>query len=149
MELKAGNNFKFNLGNYRIFRLKRGDLNLTLEDFLVKFDAARAKIGFPQSVFLSDEDAAVLRRNNRRKLRKQYPDGSKHMIDHNIGSYWLQYGPSSLMGKAIRPGYVFVDIADIDNEARKHIIKVEVEPTLSSRLLELVRTLELGGFGKK
>jgi hypothetical protein len=136
------------MGNFRIFKLKRGDLNLYLEEFLAKFDATRAMIGYPSHVFISDEDAAVLRRNNRKRYRKQQPDATKHRIDHNIGSYWLQYGPSSLLGKIVRPGYVMVDIVEIDKDARELIVKAVLKPTLAEQIMQLVRRIELGGGHK-
>lgn len=107
-------------------------LNCTLEDFLAKVGAAPDKIGYPSEVFISNEDAAVLKRNNRRKMRKEHRYASKASIDKGIGLYWLQYGPSNLLGKAVRPGYALVDAKMIEKLHKQHTTPYKYEVTAVS-----------------
>lgn len=136
----------------RMVRLKKNDLKLDLEAFLVRVGAVREKQGFPQHVYLSTEDSAVLRRNARRSLRKQYPRVSKRQIDYGIGSSWLMFGPNELLNRAVRPGYALVNVTAIDEsyqrtlEAREQEAAAAVaeamakqKPTIISRMKDFFR----------
>lgn len=89
-------------------------LNSNLITFLKKVGAAPGPVGYPSEVFLSERDAATLKRNNRKKFRKEYRYASKKVIDISIGTAWLQLGPNTTLGKAIRPGYALIDVDTIN-----------------------------------
>jgi hypothetical protein len=104
-------------------------LNCSLGAFLVKLGAGPNKIGYPQYVYISDDDAAVLKRNNRRKIRKEYPYLSKRKLDNVLGQSWLQYGPNSSLGKVIRPGYALVDVQSIKADEEHRLAPYEYKVT--------------------
>ena len=40
----------------------------------------------------------------------------QYLIDDAVGAYWLMYGPSTIVGGAVRPGYALVDVEKIEKD---------------------------------
>lgn len=93
-------------------------LNMELTEFLNKMGAKDGNTSYPGHVYLSTEDAAQLRRANRRMFRAKYPYASKLKIDSMIGTFWLMYGPNQSISKAVRPGYALVEVEAIEADKR-------------------------------
>jgi hypothetical protein len=118
-------------------------LNMNLVDLLRKLDAVGETSTYATRVYLSHEDAAVLRRNNRRKIRSQMKYASKKAVDHAIGMDWLNHGPNTSLGKSIRPGWALVDDDGIRTDKFVERVRKAIEekleepqpPTLKERLL--------------
>jgi len=90
-------------------------LNKAPEDFLKKFGAVsdETKRAYPQHVFMASADYAVMKRNFRRRVRKDSPYMSKKRLDYAINMHFLQYGPNETLGSALQPGSVLVDLEGI------------------------------------
>lgn len=100
-------------------KITKRDLLKTPEDFLRKVGAVRGSTSYPSCVQMSHEDLAVLKKNYRRRFRKAKPWLRKRQVDSAVGNCILMYGPATIYGEAIRPGYVLVDDSFIDDDVKK------------------------------
>lgn len=116
-------------------------LNMSLEDFLQKVGAVQGNSSYPSQVYLSDEDAATLKRAQRRKFRAEKPYLRKRYIDVANETYWLQYGPNTTLGKAVRPGYALIDVDSIPKTPEVYSYKVTAVciPTRMERIKAFLR----------
>jgi hypothetical protein len=94
------------------FRVKKTDLKKGPQHILEMAEAVRHDIGraYPSQVYLSDEDYAYLRKQLERSMRKVFGRyATRKGIDYEVGLELLNLGPSTLLGKSIRPGYAVLD----------------------------------------
>lgn len=91
-----------------IVKIKKTDLNLTLEKLLNKFGLVKDNRAYPERLCLSKEDEKILRKNIEQKFKKDFPKLSKKALQTSVGMYWLNLGPSSRLDQAIRPGYAII-----------------------------------------
>src|SRR5271166_5344616 len=91
-------------------KLTKKMLSMEPMNLLVKLGASNKTTTFPQHVYLSKKDYATIENNVRRLAKKQYPDYAKNYIDNVVGFEMLNYGPSSLLETALKPGFAVVDV---------------------------------------
>lgn len=107
-----------------VLKLRKTDLNKNPEDFLKKFGAVsdEMKRAYPQHVFMASADYATLKRNFRRRVRKDSPHMSKKRLDYAVDMHFLQYGPNETLGLALQPGTVVVDLEGIQENIALDIL---------------------------
>jgi len=135
----------------RIVRLSPGDLRRSLVELMDKYGLKHANRVYPSFLHMSEEDAAVLRRNNRRQIRAEMPNATKRKVDYTIGMEWLNYGPNTRYGKVLKPGYILIDAdglkAALEAEAPDMHPSEKVETPVAVGLIQ--RLLSYGRFGSK
>lgn len=89
-------------------KLKKSDLNLTLENLLKKFKLVKNGEAYPDRLLMSREDITTLKKNIEKKFKKEYPGLSKAKISSSVGFYFLNLGPSEVLQDAIKPGHVII-----------------------------------------
>lgn len=92
----------------KVVKIKKSDLNLTLEDLLTKLKLVQGEQAFPERLYMSKEDEKVLRKNIIKKFKKEYPGLNNRALMSSVGMYFLNLGPSTLLSNAIKPGYVVI-----------------------------------------
>lgn len=89
-----------------------------LKDTTVLLKKANAVVGdqaYPGAVYISKEDAALLKANLRAAIKKEFPYLKKGKVDYTLGLEWLNLGPNESLQNVIRPGYILVDTTAIPN----------------------------------
>lgn len=106
----------------RVVRLHPYDLRRSFQDLLVKYGLKGNDRYYPSCLHMSEEDHAVLRRNNRALIREEVGRYiSKTMVDQIIDAADLNYGPNTRYGKALKSGYIL-----IDNDTFTDMLETEV-----------------------
>lgn len=88
------------MNNLKVIKLRKSDLKGNIVALLKRAGLVYKNIAIPQNIFISEQDAKVMRRNT-------------DMFT------WLNLGPSELLGKAIKPGYAIVIPMDQENSETK------------------------------
>lgn len=150
-------------------KIKDSDLNKGLESLLTKLGAVNKekRRAYPSHVYMSLEDYAKVKKFYKKAFKKEYPGLNSKAIEASIGMELLNLGPSTILGKSIRPGYVLVNedaIAAEEKEALEAAAREEAEAleeiddaiygtveTEESKpaLLSLVNSIKSRLFGKQ
>lgn len=91
------------------------ELKVTTKDLkdtrklLQKAGAINGNIAYPEHVYISKEDAKIVKKNLTNLVKKEYPNLMKSKVTMTVGMEWLNLGPNQSLENAVRPGYILVD----------------------------------------
>ena len=92
----------------KVVKLRKSDLNLTLEKLLSKMGLVDGGRAYPDCLHLSKEDEKTLRGNIEKKFKKEYPNLDSQRMKSSVAMYFLNLGPSTRISSALKPGYAVV-----------------------------------------
>lgn len=125
--------------NFKVLRIKKSDLKKDPDQILAKVGAIDLdlKRAYPSHVHMSYQDYTELTRNLRRKVRKllgRY--ATKQSVNQAVSLELLQFGPSTVLGEAVRPGYVLVDTEGLQENIDRDRKAIEAEAAAALDLSE-------------
>lgn len=96
----------------KVLKIKKkyyGDLEFMYKDLglIRKNEFGRDSVD-PNNVLMSDIDAKTLKKVITEKFKDKYPYLNKIKLEGAVGMYLLNLQPSTVAGKAIKPGYLIV-----------------------------------------
>lgn len=92
----------------KTIKLKKSDLNMTLEDLLRKFGLVNGCNASPEKLFMSQNDIKTLKKNITKKFKKDFPHLTGAKINTSVSMYFLNLGPSDKLAKVLKDGYVII-----------------------------------------
>jgi hypothetical protein len=85
------------------------DLEFMYKDLgLIEEDENGEKSVNPSNVLMSDVDTKILKKTIAQEFKKKYPFCRSIKLQSSIKMYLLNLEPSTVAGKAIKPGYLVI-----------------------------------------
>ena len=94
---------------YKVVKLRKSDLKLEATDFLRKMGVVKGKLAHPGKVHVNEVTYNALLRTQHNLFKKEYPNLKKRALTAAIAMHMFNYGPSTKLGVALKPGYALVD----------------------------------------
>lgn len=100
----------------KILKLKKIHF-YNLEQLLRDANLVEGLTAYPERIYISEVDFKKMRKEITRYYKKQYPYIPVSDLRSDIELYMLNLSPSTVIDKAIKPGYAI--IKELENDDRK------------------------------